>query len=317
MSENNLYPPKPALEKVKVESNWGLTVFTIILFIGVFLLVFSDQLLFILCLIAVLFIHEFGHFLAMKYFGYENVRMLFIPLMGAFVQGSKDKYSQRESFIVTMAGPMPGVIIGSILLYFAVDIKSEWLLTISFLFIFLNLMNLLPLDPLDGGQLFKLFAKKHRETFLLIFALLSSLILIVAGWFMSQWIIMGIGFFMAIRIRSMQRNIWLRKTMIENGINYEVTYEELSDRDYYLLKNILVEDVPILKQYTEQGGEIEDEVMAAHVNAVLISPVSRDASFFFKFSIVVAWILLWLLPIIVWVLGHINIEALDWYLENL
>ncbi len=314
MSEDYLYPPKPALEKVKVESNWGLTVFTIILFIGVFLLVFSDQLLFILCLIAVLFIHEFGHFLAMKYFGYENVRMLFIPLMGAFVQGSKEKYSQRESFLVTVAGPFPGVIIGSSLLYFSVHLKSDFALTLSFLFIFLNLMNLLPLDPLDGGQLFKLFARKHRDTFLLLFSLISSLILIAFGWFTTSWLVMAIGFFMAIRIRSMQRNIWLRKTMLEEGINYEVSYDELSDRDYYLIKNILVSDVPALKQYTEQGGEIEEEIMASHVNAVLIAPVAKDASAVFKFVIVLAWILLFILPFLVYLFGDLN---LDWYLENL
>ena len=95
MSDYSLYPEKPHIEKVKVESNWGLTAFSIVLFAGTFLLVFSDQLTFLLLLIVVLFVHEFGHYLAMKSFGYENVRMLFIPLMGAFVQGSKEKYSQK------------------------------------------------------------------------------------------------------------------------------------------------------------------------------------------------------------------------------
>lgn len=314
MSEDYLYPPKPTLEKVKVESNWGLTVFTIVLFIGVFLLVFSDQLKFVLCLITVLFVHELGHYITMKYFGYENVSMLFIPLMGAFVQGSKEKYSQRESFLVTVAGPFPGVIIGSSLLYFSVQLKSDFALTLSFLFIFLNLMNLLPLDPLDGGQLVKLFAKKHRDIVLMIFSLLSSLSLIAFGWFTSSWFVLAIGFFMAIRIRSMQRNIWLRKTMMEEGINYEISYDELSNRDYSLIKNILLSDVPGLKKYSEQGREIEDEIMASHVNAVLIAPVVKDASMRFKFFIILAWILLFVLPFLIYFLGNLN---LDWYIENL
>jgi len=58
---------------------------------------------FILPLIIVLLIHEMGHFLLMKLFKYDNVRMLFIPLMGAFVQGNKEEYSQKQSLWVVIA----------------------------------------------------------------------------------------------------------------------------------------------------------------------------------------------------------------------
>ena len=114
--ENNydLYPEKPVLVKEKVKSNWGLTLFSIIIFIASFLIFFTNQINFVFFLIFVLFFHEIGHFLFMKKFKYENVRMLFIPLMGAFVQGSKEKYSQRESLLVVLAGPIPGVVVGCI-----------------------------------------------------------------------------------------------------------------------------------------------------------------------------------------------------------
>ena len=92
MENYDIYPAKPHIEKVKIESNWGLTAFSLVLFVGVFLLLFKDEINFVLFLILVLFIHEMGHFTFMKFFNYENVRMLFIPLMGAFVQGSKEKY---------------------------------------------------------------------------------------------------------------------------------------------------------------------------------------------------------------------------------
>ena len=54
MEEHEYYPEKPLIEKVKVESNWGLTAFSIVLFVGVFLLVFNDQLQFVLFLISLL-----------------------------------------------------------------------------------------------------------------------------------------------------------------------------------------------------------------------------------------------------------------------
>ena len=50
MGEFDLYPEKPVIEKVKVESNWGLTAFTIVLFVGTFLLIFSEELRFVLFL---------------------------------------------------------------------------------------------------------------------------------------------------------------------------------------------------------------------------------------------------------------------------
>ena len=64
----------------------------------------------------------------MKLFNYENVRMLFIPLMGAFVQGSKEKYSQTQSFIVVAAGPFPGICFGIITLFLSSFYQLNWLL---------------------------------------------------------------------------------------------------------------------------------------------------------------------------------------------
>lgn len=316
MEEFDLYPEKPIIEKVKVESNWGLTVFSIVLFVGTFLLFFSDQLEFVLFLITVLFIHEFGHYIAMKIFQYENVRMLFIPLMGAFVQGSKDKYSQRQSFIVTILGPFPGIIFGSILLYLSVKYTSEWMLTLSFLFLFLNIINLVPIDPLDGGQLFKLMVNKKRDLFLMIFALISSLVLIGIGWAFNSYMIMGFGFFMGIRVRGIQRNYQIRKQLDAEAINYNSTYEELSNRDYLRIKNVLIEEIPTLKRIYELEGDIDEEIMASHVNSILIAPVKLDASFLFKMTIILLWALLMFLPIALVLYFFVNLQF-DWHWQNL
>jgi Zn-dependent protease len=314
MEEHEYYPEKPFIEKVKVESNWGLTAFSIVLFVGVFLLVFNDQLQFVLFLILVLFVHEMGHYAFMKLYKYENVRMLFIPLMGAFVQGTKDKYSQKQSFIVVSAGPFPGLYIGIVLLILSSVYKLDWLVELSFLFLFLNIINLLPIDPLDGGQLFKLMVNRKRDLFLLIFALLSSLTLIGFGFLINSWLMVVFGFFMAIKIRSIQRNYIIRKKLDEQNVNYVSTYEELPNRSYALIRDVVVDETPALKKYLEISEESNDDVLASHVNSVLIAPITYDVSKIVKFFFVVFWIFSISLPFI---LVFSNFLNFDWYFEKL
>ncbi|MEY3586462.1 MAG: hypothetical protein RLZZ243_1526 [Bacteroidota bacterium] len=314
MEEFDLYPQKPLIEKVKIESNWGLTFFSLVLFVGTFLFLFKDQIRFVLFLILVLFIHEMGHFLFMKLFKYENVRMLFIPLMGAFVQGSKEKYSQRESFFVISAGPFPGIWIGSALLVFASIYQQEWMLELSFLFLFLNVINLFPIDPLDGGQLFKLYVNKKRDLFLMLFALFSSMLMIFVGWMIDSYIILAFGFLMGFKVRSFQRNHHLRKILDEKQISYETTYDELSNEDYAKIKEVLIDETPALKKYLDLSEENNEEFMASHVNSALLAPVLKDAGMGLKVTIVCLWLLSLSFP--VYLLAS-DVLDFSWYFEKL
>ena len=78
-------------------------------------------------------------FLFMKLFNYRNVKMMFVPLMGAFVQGVKKIYSQKESFFVILGGPVPGILLGIIGSIFAIHYEMEWLLELSGIFMILNM----------------------------------------------------------------------------------------------------------------------------------------------------------------------------------
>ena len=100
MSDFDFFPEKPVLVEKKTKARLDVTVFSMVLFVASFVWFFKDSFLFVLGLLIVLSIHELGHFLMMKMYKYENVKMLFVPFMGAFVQGKKEKYSQKESFVV-------------------------------------------------------------------------------------------------------------------------------------------------------------------------------------------------------------------------
>jgi len=312
--ENNydLYPEKPVLVKEKVKSNWGLTLFSIIIFIASFLIFFTNQINFVFFLIFVLFFHEIGHFFLMKKFKYENVRMLFIPLMGAFVQGSKERYSQRESLLVVLAGPIPGVVVGCITIVIASQYQLQWALTLSFIFLFLNTINLLPLDPLDGGQLFKLLVHRQRDFFMMLFALGSSLLMIFVGLLLNDWLVIIFGFFMGIRVRGMQQNYQLRKELMELEVNYFSTYDELSNRDYAVIKELLMERNSTLRKYASITEEDISQFVASHVNGLLIAPIIKDASWSMKIILICFWVLAFIVPFILFLTLDFN-----WYFENI
>lgn len=299
MDDFDFYPSKPELIEEKPKGGLSLTIFSMVLFVLVFLLLLGDEVNFIFSLLVVLIIHELGHFISMKAFKYKNVRMLFVPLMGAFVQGSKTKYSQKQSFIVTAAGPFPGVMIGSTLMWYAAEIQNEWLMNLGFLFLLLNIINLLPLDPLDGGQMFKLLFRKNNELFLMIFALISSICMIAVGWYLDSYIVMLFGFFMGFRVRALQKKYQVHKELDDEEVNFSTTYKLLSNRDFVKIKNVVLEHTPALRKFMDQVTSEEfDPIIASQVNSMLEVPLKQDASLFFKIMLVGMWILSFAAPVI-------------------
>jgi len=135
-----------------------LFVFTLSLFVAAGALVESLQ--FIGMLVGILFIHELGHFVAMRWFGYRNVRMFFIPFFGAGVSGQHFNVAGWKKVVVSLLGPVPGIGIGILLGSFAiflkqnpeaVDLPHELLLQFATISIVINGFNLLPILPIDGG----------------------------------------------------------------------------------------------------------------------------------------------------------------------
>lgn len=312
MSEYSLYPEKPVLVKNQEPSNWALTVFTIVLFIAVFLSFYEDRSDFVFSLVFVLLIHEFGHFFFMKLFRYQNVRMLFIPMMGAFVQGTKEAYSQRQSVLVALSGPIPGLLIGSICLVASATWHVHWLVLLSFIFLFINAVNLLPLDPLDGGQVLKVLFLKQHDWYSLLFALSSSLILLIIGFFLKDWLLIGFGLILGIRVRAMQVNYRIRKALIEREVDYRVTYEMLSNRDYHVMKELVIENRAIAKQYTLKADVDKEQLFANLVNDLLTPVILEDVSIIGKTLVIIAWIVGLSLPVLLLLCLDLN-----WYFAKL
>lgn len=312
MSEFQLYPEKPVLVKPEEKSNWALTVFTIVLFIAVFLSFYRERADFVFSLVVVLLVHEFGHYFFMKRFQYESVKMLFIPMMGAFVQGSKEVFSQRESILVALSGPIPGIFLGAVGLVFSVYFQWNWLVLVSFIFLFVNAVNLLPLDPLDGGQVLKVLLIKQQDWYGLVFSLISSLILIAIGFALNDWLVIAFGFLMGFRVRAMQVNYKIRQSLMELDVNYHVTYAQLSNRDYHLIKETLIEFRPTAAQYAHNLTDDNEQLMVRLVDELLIPPMKKDLGNWGKALVIIVWLSGIVLPL--YLLFTLD---LNWYFASL
>lgn len=110
-----------------------------------------------LMLIVILFVHESGHALLMRRFGYRDMSMFFIPFIGAVVTGKPKELPAWKQALVLFAGPVPGLLAGLlILLLGAWQLLPSWgfdWTTLGAMALTVNLFNLLPITPLDGGQL--------------------------------------------------------------------------------------------------------------------------------------------------------------------
>jgi hypothetical protein len=179
------------------------------------------------------------------------------------------------------------------------------------LFLALNIINLLPLDPLDGGQLFKLLLRKNSDLFLLIFSFSSSMILIALGLYLENWYLTGFGFLMGFRVRNMQRNYIIRKCLREENINFTKDYNELTNQEYAQIREVILDNSKSLKKFKEMDeGDDADRLVAQEVNSILITPMQMNAPWWLKLFVILLWIASFVVP--VFLIAQIDTSVFDY-----
>ena len=102
--------------------------------------------------VVLLLIHEIGHVIQLRREGIEASAPMFIPFMGAFVAAKSLGDDAGAEARVGLAGP----VLGSLACLIPVAIwqasGNEFWQALAFVGFFLNLFNLLPVLPLDGGR---------------------------------------------------------------------------------------------------------------------------------------------------------------------
>ncbi len=127
----------------------AILVFSIVAFVALGLFQFTWE--WMLMILPVLFVHELGHLIAMKIFGYKNVQMFYIPFFGAAVTGRHYNVAGWKKAIVSLAGPVPSIGIGVLISIVAIVTQWGWAEKLAVITLMINGFNLLPFLPLDGG----------------------------------------------------------------------------------------------------------------------------------------------------------------------
>ena len=113
----------------------GFAGITALISIGVYALIFGWQ--FAVGLVALLFIHE----------------MIFIPLLGAAVLMRRMPKNARDEAEVGIAGPIAGALAASVCFLLAQSNPGSIWAPLAYFGFFINLFNLIPIIPFDGGRI--------------------------------------------------------------------------------------------------------------------------------------------------------------------
>jgi len=284
--------PKPILEEDK--RNWvRKSLISLGIYAFLFYAIFDQELIYIAAVLVVLMIHEMGHFFAMKLFNYTNVKLFVLPLLGAYVTGKKSLISQRQMSVVILAGPVPGIIVGFCLLMYTLNFPNERIHMLGQIFLLLNVFNLLPFIPLDGGRLLETLFINNNHTIRIIFTSISILVLIALFIKLGNLFFLIIPVSMVIDMIMEIKNQKIRNYLNQEHINYVVDYSELPNKHYWTIRDCIVlsfsKRYAIVEAGVQNYSPLEGSLIQ-HVIAVLKTPFIKDVKAFEKIAIVISYL---------------------------
>ncbi len=292
--------PKPELiedkKKLLRKSLINLAIYAFI-----FLFFLRIEVIYAAALLIVLLIHEFGHFLAMKIFKISNQKLFTLPFLGNFgIENNTNDFSQRNMSFVILAGPLPGIVIGIIILFVNQYYPSDRIEMLGSIFIGLNFFNLLPFMPLDGGRLLEILFIKQNHILRLIFTSFSILLLLILAFYYTNLLFLIIPVSMVFELITEVKNEKIRQYLLQEKINFTIEYKHLSNENYWFIRDCIL--LSFNKRYSmvqagvDQYTIIEGSIMQ-HVISVLKSPIHTDLKIISKIAIMLLFTLSIIIPL--------------------
>jgi Zn-dependent protease len=124
---------------------------TMILSVGAYALIFGWW--YALGFVLLILVHELGHYFAARRLGLNVGLPTFIPFLGAWIELKDKPMSVAQEAQVAFAGPFVGTLGATAVLWLAGEYHSPLLLALAYAGFFINLFNLIPISPFDGGRI--------------------------------------------------------------------------------------------------------------------------------------------------------------------
>jgi Zn-dependent protease len=183
----------PALFKFK----FGLS---LVLNVGVYAILFAQTfgpiggIAFAAGFVALIFVHEMGHLIAARAEGVKATAPFFIPFMGAAIFLQQQPRDARSEAVIGIGGPITGTL-GAIAVYATSLTIGDTQLGLFFAALasygfLINLFNMIPMTPFDGGRVLGAVSKWFN-----VVGLLMMVALIVSGAVQSPfaWLFAALG----------------------------------------------------------------------------------------------------------------------------
>lgn len=206
-----LQPQRPAVRR------WLFAV-SMLAFFGLWGLVFGWRQA--LMVVGVIAVHESGHAVAMWAFGHRDLKIFFVPFLGAAVTAPEVPMAVWKRAIIYLAGPLPGLIAAiAALIWLAHNPDVQWaaaLRELAWISFGVNLFNLLPVTPLDGGRLLEIALLEQHPRVRFGFAMASLLGFIALALWIGDPLMWGVVGFLLMGVGSQWRTMKLRQRLAQS-----------------------------------------------------------------------------------------------------
>ena len=110
--------------------------------------------------VLMILVHELGHGYAMKRRGVDAGWPIFIPFVGAMISMKSTPRDRDTEAVIAYGGPLAGTLISLLAGGVGLALDSRLFLALAYTGFFLNLFNLTPISPLDGGRVAQAFSPR-------------------------------------------------------------------------------------------------------------------------------------------------------------
>ncbi len=138
----------------------GTTLLSMLLSLGVYWSIWGWK--FALGLVLSIYVHEMGHVIALRRYGFKATAPVFIPGLGALIRLQQQVVNPFEDAAIGLAGPLYGLGAALVVAGIWLATKQPIFAAIAGVGAWINLFNLLPIGTLDGGRGFHSLSRGER-----------------------------------------------------------------------------------------------------------------------------------------------------------